>query len=445
MLAAGEVIITTVPTTMQQLLQWTKPAADMGPWVYQLTQGPRSHKHAYHVYYPWSADDSLLLTARYDRQSPTCDICVIDMNDGSVRQVGQSSKWDAHTVALQQWQGDSGRIIFRSVDDSENDNTDDNIAGNSNDNDSGPRATVVSINADGSDPRSFHLNTDTITTSADGKWLFYVSSRDDLFPDDALASRDDKGLFRMNMDTGQRELILTVAQMLKLLPDAQALSHCHLYPKMLVSHRTSDRLLFNLTNTFWDRGNDEPAVRALITVNGDGSDPAYLGVCTHHPNWHPTQNHVVVNLKDCNNKLRLGLYQGDGQELVTYVPQAAGSGHPSFSPDGRWICTDMGVPNGDSGIAVYETATGRRFVPTTYHAISEGYSAFKAIDQRASGVSVTQALKQMRATAPKAWQTHCHGAWSRDGSAYLFNADRDQGHGSQLYAIDMQRFLASIS
>lgn len=67
---------------------------------------------------------------------------------------------------------------------------------------------------------------------------------------------------------------------------------------------------------------------------------------------------------------------------------------------------------------------------------SEGHASFNAVRDRAPGMTVMDALQQPRATNRK---TQAHPAWSRDGSAILFN--RDGGAGSQLYLIDVAHAL----
>ena len=142
---------------------------------------------------------------------------------------------------------------------------------------------------------------------------------------------------------------------------------------------------------------------------------------------------------DLSDTVRFGLYPGDGQGLLEYVPAAPGSGHPSFSPDGRWICTDGAGEGTRSTVVLCDPGTGRVRVAADYEAVSDGYASFKAIDQRAPGETVIQALNRASSNRGKVWQTQAHPAWSRDGSAIIFNADL--GQGSQLYVLDVARTL----
>lgn len=397
---------------------------EMGTSVYRLTQGPMEHKHMYHVASPWSSDQTLLVLMRYDRNQSDAEICVQDAGTGELRVVGRSSHWNTHSTAMQKWQGDSGRIFYEAAKQNGS-------------------VTVVSVFPDGSEERRFTTTTAEgfLTCSPDGRYAYGATPLRQMFPDDKLAPREDKGVMRLDLETGQCELVFSVAQAVAFLPEAGDLTRCHLYCKMMLPHPRSGRLLFNLVNSFWDRAGSEPRVRALVTVNPDGSKPVHLGRALHHPNWHPTENRVVVNVKDFNGVTRLGLYNGDGTGLLEYVPATKGSGHPTFSPDGQWLFTDgRSYPDGTSYAIFCDPKTGREIVGTVYKAISAGYATFKAIDERRPGESVAAALERSEGEAKTTRQTHGHPAWSRDGSAVLFNADL--GDGSQLYAVDVHRTLA---
>ena len=415
---------TRMPTAIATLARWATPMPDMGSAVYRLTAGPQEHKHTYHLFCPWSPDQSQLLLLRYDRIDPEAEVCLLDAASGAIRGVAPTRRWETHSAAFQQWQGSRNHILYRSADDE------------------GP--TAVTVHHDGSDERVFQTGEVTANyCSPDGRWVYGVTPRERLFPNDDIAPRDDKGLWRSDLDTGDRELILSIEQAVSLVPDADTIAHCHLYAKMVVHHRRLPRVLFNLTNTFWDRDGTEPRIRHIISLDAGGENPAYIGRVLHHPNWHTVENRIVANVKDFNDTVRFGLYHGDGQGLLEYVPAATGSGHPSFSPDGRWLCTDGAGQGTRSTVVLCDPRTGSVNVAADYEAFSDGYASFKAIDERAPGETVSQALDRAAVAHGGVWQTQSHPAWSRDGTAVVFNADL--GEGSQLYVVDVERTLGEAS
>jgi hypothetical protein len=405
----------------ETLMRFSKPVPEMGRAVYKVTAGPKEHKHAYYCFCPWSPDGRLLLLARYDRVDPEAEICVMDTQTGRISVAGHSRDWNAHSVAFQQWQGPLNRIFYVSCDDS--------------------GLVLATVNPDGSSEKILPADefSPEIICSPDGRWAYAGTSLKLLFPNDSVAPRHDKGLLGLNLETGERKMLLSMEQAAALIPNAGEAASWHLYAKRIVAHPRLPKLFCNITNTFWDRDGREPRIRCLIVTGTDGSGPVYVGGIVHHPNWHPREDRIVANLTDFNGVMRFGLYRGDGSGLVEYVPSARGSGHPSYSPDGRWLCTDASGPRGNRMI-LCDPVTGREIVIMEYESGGEGgYASFKAIDSRAGGETVMDALRKVEEGAVKVWQTQCHPAWSRDGSAILFNADR--GQGSQVFMVDVKRAL----
>jgi len=407
------------------LTQCAEPVPEMGRAVYRITGGPKEHKHTYHLFCPWSPDGRSLLLLRYDRVDAEAEVCVLDTATGDVRAVGRTANWNSHGTAFQQWQGERNRVLYMSG--------------------SGSDAAVVAIRPDGSDEHVFptgDLTPHGCMCSPDGRWGYSATRLEVMFPNDEIAPRHDKGLWRIDLETGAREMILSIDQAVALLPHAKEAESCHLFAKMIVHHRRQPRVLLNLTNTFWDRDGREPRTRCVVSLDAGGSNAAYVGRILHHPNWHPIEDRILANVLDFNDRVRFGLYRGDGQGLLEYIPAATGSGHPSFSPDGRWLCTDGAGPGRSSRVMLHDPGSGRGIVTAEYEAVSEGYASFRAVDNRAAGETVTDSLARAREKAGRTWQTQAHPAWSRDGSAILFNADL--GDGSQLYALDVERTLTGV-
>ncbi len=116
------------------------------------------------------------------------------------------------------------------------------------------------------------------------------------------------------METGEKELLLSLEEALEVTPDPDAISHCHLYIKRIIPHPHLPRILFNLTNTFWDMDGKEPTVRMILSVNLDGSAPAFVGNINHHPGWHPNEDTVVANVRDGDGLVRFGILSSSRSE-----------------------------------------------------------------------------------------------------------------------------------
>ncbi|MCA1809851.1 MAG: hypothetical protein LC725_10440 [Lentisphaerae bacterium] len=260
-------------TVAMALAKWAAPAPAMGSAVYRLTQGPREHKHTYHLFCPWSPDSESLLLARYDRVAPAAEICMMQCATGEISVIGHSRKWESHSMAFQQWQGNTGRVFYLDADDA------------------GPIG--VTCASDGSAAKIVRLDDMTsVFCGPEGRYLYGATAHAAMFPDDVIAPRHDKGVLRLDVETGERRVILSIADAMRIAPEVP--EQCHMYAKMIIVHRRLPRLMFNFTNTFWDQGLHEPRLRLLLTVGTDGEEPRYVGPCVHHPNWHPLENRALA-------------------------------------------------------------------------------------------------------------------------------------------------------
>lgn len=409
-------------TSIETLAQWAKPREDLGRGVYQLTTGPQDHRHAYYTICAWSEDQSKLLLLRHDRENPDAEVCILHTSTGEIEVIGDTNRWNPHTAARQQWQGNTGRVLYETRDDN------------------GLR-TIVSVFPDGAEPRLIPSpDVEFWKSSPDGTFVFGATARGKLFArDDSIEPRHDKGVVSVDLQTGETKLVFSLEQALALHPQREKITAYHLYPKALIVHPTRKRLLFNLVNGPWDMAGREERIRGIFTVGFNGSEPAYLGEIIHHPNWDPSSDRIVVNVRDINNTLRFGLYRGDGGGLLEYVPGTEGTGHPSMSPCGRWICSDSRrLPENRNGLIFCDVATGREIIAASVINHSAGYGRGR-FSKLADGESVMAAQPgdgSQSNTRTRPWITHLHPTWSRDGKTVLFNVD-ETGEATQLFALDV--------
>jgi hypothetical protein len=94
---------------------------------------------------------------------------------------------------------------------------------------------------------------------------------------------------------------------------------------------------------------------SLFTMGVDGTNVRQCLSRTHwnykgkrggsgnHPNWHPDGEHIVMN---CIPKwlgyedMMFCQFRWDGSDFKVLSERHPGSGHPSISPDGRWLLAD---------------------------------------------------------------------------------------------------------
>lgn len=68
---------------------WAKPVPGIGKGVYQLTSGPKEHKHTYYLHSPWSNDGKKILLFRYDRENPEGEVCLLDLETEQMQTIGK--------------------------------------------------------------------------------------------------------------------------------------------------------------------------------------------------------------------------------------------------------------------------------------------------------------------------------------------------------------------
>ena len=84
----------------------------------------------------------------------------------------------------------------------------------------------------------------------------------------------------------------------------------------------------------------------LFTFNTDGSNikraitREQWAPGGHHPNWHPDGIHLIMNLKPDTKTLRFCQFKYDGSEFKILSEKYLGSGHPSITPDSKYVVTD---------------------------------------------------------------------------------------------------------
>ena len=94
----------------------------------------------------------------------------------------------------------------------------------------------------------------------------------------------------------------------------------------------------------------------VFVVDEDSGKLRLVAEDAGHPRWHPAENRILFNRRSSPNRLctvetdanvPLGVEPPISQ--VVYVGSGLSYGHPSYSPDGRYLCTDYvkGTPMKD--------------------------------------------------------------------------------------------------
>ena len=173
---------------------------------------------------------------------------------------------------------------------------------------------------------------------------------------------DDDGLFITDLETGQRTLVLSLAEAARRIPElkdlgTQELDQWEIYGFHCKWAPTGERLIFtvrrylhhgqNRFNAFARRGEGERVRFDVLTCRPDGSDvhdavpAARWELVGHHINFFPDGTKLSANIQLARDE-HLSLIQvncaGTGLKKITH--STPGSGHPTVHPDGNHILTD---------------------------------------------------------------------------------------------------------
>ncbi|WP_308985793.1 hypothetical protein [Thalassobacterium sedimentorum] len=173
-----------------------------------------------------------------------------------------------------------------------------------------------------------------------------------------IGAPEDDGLYVTNLNTGERRLVLSLAEAARYIPelDGGDLDDWELYGFHAKWSPQSDRLIFTIRRfprhgamRFNLLSSDDPKQQIrydVLTLRPDGTE-----VCNavparhwepggHHINWFPHGKKLSMNLGGFANELRFVQVAAHGDDLKLMHADAIGSGHPTVYPGERNVLTD---------------------------------------------------------------------------------------------------------
>jgi hypothetical protein len=171
---------------------------------------------------------------------------------------------------------------------------------------------------------------------------------------DGVDHPEDDGIFRVNIESGEKELIVSFAQMRDALVAGGATDVSPLFINHTLWNRDGDRIYF-YSRGGWD-GNPGVKINNPFTVDPDGRNlteqKTFIG---GHPEW--GQGHRMFGgVED-----RLAILDTDTQEIVGQIADPSiierPGGDSALSPDGSMVVTGYGV-EGHNRWVVYQLVDG---------------------------------------------------------------------------------------
>lgn len=268
------------------------------------------------------------------------EVAVVDLLTGERETVAETAGWDTQMGAHVQWGESDAELFFNDVD---TDTWD--PYGVKLDVTTGERArldgTVYDVTADGSKAASPNLLGTRVTQDGYG-----VVAPNEALPRYESPAVDD-GVFVTNTETGECELIASIADIVEALElDGSEFGPGTYYVFHVMWNPAGDRLMLNFR--YWpDDGDYWHWVPHLVTLDPDGTN---LRLCLpveawnrggHHICWQPDGERITMNLRlEEDGPMRLVSVDPDGGGYDVLSETIVGGGHPAPHIDGHTFVTD---------------------------------------------------------------------------------------------------------
>ncbi len=171
---------------------------------------------------------------------------------------------------------------------------------------------------------------------------------------------DDDGLFRLDLTTGRKKLLISLADIAGKNPEPTMESACHYLTHPLWNKDGSRFLFWHRWKT--NNSNATALFSRVYTANADGKDIFFLLDGNSHTAWRDS-SHVLAwaHGKDRGAHYYLHKDRSEKSEIIG-ENILRGNGHGTFSPDSKWLLTDTPPDaNKQRAVLLYRWNSGQCF------------------------------------------------------------------------------------
>jgi len=382
------------------------------PPVRTITRGPNFHWFGYYdkLEFDPSCRYVLGMEVDFEHRSPKPDdvitVGMVDLKDNDKWiELGETRAWCWQQGCMLQWRpGSKSEVLW-------NDRQGGRFVYHILDVTTGKRRTI---------PYPIY------TVSPDGRWAVapdfrrvnemrpgygYAGLPD---PNRNVSAPEDSGIFRVDLETGKQELVVSLAEIAKVpYPGGDLRGAKHYFNHLLVS---PDGSRFEFLHR-WGRPKWRGATR-LLTAAKDGSDIRVVDHSgrTSHFIWRDPRHILVWSWhKSHGSAFYLFEDRTDGKVQIVGKGVMTQNGHCSYLPGKQWILGDT-YPQGSRRLQnpyLYHVVTGRR-VPLGHFHLPPEYRG--------------------------EWRCDTHPRFSPDGRSVVIDSPHT-GEGRQLHLIDISRIV----
>lgn len=394
--------------------------------IHSVTPDDGFYIHTFFDVCPWSPSGRYLACLRLPFQDrkptwrDTADVCVVDLQDRTIRTVYTTSAFGMQTGAQVQW-GKTDRYLYF------NDKAEQaggHATGVRLDWQAGKHellaGPVYHVNA--AETAAISFNLDLINHVQDGYGCVVAPERRLKLGPGAAA---DQGLWYTDLATNRKKLLISLAAIHEALPDKDDYKGLafHLFHSKFNPQGTRIMQVVRARDPETEEGRYKHGVLTTFDVSGKNIRVAVTKELWkrggHHPNWLPDGERLLMNLTP-RDKLRFCVFRYDGADFRVLSETVPGSGHPAFERTGRYIVTDsyphepMALPNGE--------------VPLRF------------VDTRADSERTLATMFALGKVDPSVLRLDPHPAWSRDSKQVCFNGAPDGRR--QIFIADLTALLS---
>jgi hypothetical protein len=326
-----------------------------------VTPGDGFYIHTFYDVCPFSPTQRYLAVNHLPFQDhdpelgETCDVCVIDLQDETIKTVYSTKGWGFQLGANLNW-GVTDRYLYTN-----------DVINN--------QGVCVQIDLETGKRRAYsgpmyHIAPDESCVIGFPLDIINATQRGYGVPETPVARKlkpgaaADEGLWRTDLETGRTTLLLSLADMAEKVPNIEKFSRGTFYFFHSKFNHQNTRIM-QVVRCLIPGGGAKGWNPHLFTFKTDGSDirqavsHAQWAPGGHHPNWHPDGEHLIMNLKPDGKTLRFCQFRYDGKDFRVLSEKRLGSGHPSITPKGDFLVTDsyphepVALENGEVPIRLF--------------------------------------------------------------------------------------------
>lgn len=304
--------------------------------VHPITSGTKAHWFSYYDKHQFDLTDRFVLGMEVDFEDrdpapeDAIRLGMIDLEEGNRWiPVGETTAWCWQQGCMLQWlPGSDSKVIF-------NTRLSDRYGAVIKDVKTGEEkvieAAIYTVSPDGK--TAMGLNFARVGRLRPGYGYEGVV---DAYADEGIPEKD--GIYRIDLESGKSELVIPLARMLETAPQESMASSLNWFNHLLFSPDGERFILLHRwrpdMNTRWDT--------RMITARPDGSELHVVAdhqLVSHFIWRNPTQ--ILAWSREPEIGDRFFLYtDGTDQKEVVGDGVLMKDGHCTYSPDGKWICSD---------------------------------------------------------------------------------------------------------